>query len=250
MHRCLTRLSVLACLSFFTEARADEAVDLFRRSETAYREQRYQEAAELLQKVYALTKDPVVLYNLARAYEGARADSEALAAYQHYLTALPRAPDAAAIERRISALKLRIADRQALEAQRDEERRRAEEQRQQAQAAELKAAHALAQTRELSPAPWIVAGGGALVLSGAVAFGIAALAKRDSAVSATSAGAAQNDLGLARTFATTANVSYAVGGAVTAAGLSWGLWKLATRDKALPVALSVGPGSLMVGGHF
>lgn len=240
----------LALLSFATEAKADEALELFRKSEVAYRELRFQEAVELLQKVYALKRDPVLLYNLARAYEGARADTQALEAYQQYLAALPGAPDAPAVERRIAALKLRIADRHVLEAQRDEERRRADAHLQQTLAAELKAAQAEAQARELSPAPWIVAGAGTVVLGGAVAFGVASSSKRESAVVAASSGAAQRDLSMARAFATAANVSYGVGALVAAAGVSWGLWKLAGRDATASVAITAGPGSIVVGGRF
>jgi tetratricopeptide (TPR) repeat protein len=237
-------------LSLSTEAKADEALDLFRKSEVAYREQRFQEAVELLQKVYELKRDPVLLYNLARAYEGARFDAQALQAYQQYLAELPGAPDAPAIERRIAALRLRIADRHGLEAQRDEERRRADTHLQETRAAELKAAQAVAQSRQLSPAPWIVAGAGGLVLGGALAFGVASSSKRENAVAAAASGVAQADLSAARGFATAANVSYGVGALVAVAGISWGLWNLAHRDSPPALAITLGPGNLIVGGHF
>ncbi|MGF1464513.1 MAG: tetratricopeptide repeat protein [Sandaracinaceae bacterium] len=70
----------------------DRALVLFEESEELYRERRFAEAAVLLRQAYALSEEPVLLYNLARALDRAGDRAEALAAYERYLADAPEGP--------------------------------------------------------------------------------------------------------------------------------------------------------------
>ena len=61
------------------------AIRLFEESETAFAERRYEAATTLLREAYALEPEPVLLYNLARAFEELGDDVHALEAIDAYL---------------------------------------------------------------------------------------------------------------------------------------------------------------------
>jgi hypothetical protein len=69
----------------------------------------YAEAAREFQAAYEITKDPVVLFNVAEALEKAGAVDEAVRAYEGYLAGIPQAQDREAVERKITDLKARKA---------------------------------------------------------------------------------------------------------------------------------------------
>ena len=81
-----------------------QAVDLFQQSRAAYRDGHFKEAADLLQRAYAVEPAPILLYNLARAYEGLGDLPHAIDAYQRYLKESPDAKDRGATEERIRTL--------------------------------------------------------------------------------------------------------------------------------------------------
>src|SRR5436190_6871538 len=66
-----------------------QALDLFEKGSDAYQKGRFAEAVELLQKAYALKREPVLLYNLGRAYEGLGDAKNAARAYSEYLGSEP-----------------------------------------------------------------------------------------------------------------------------------------------------------------
>lgn len=88
---------------------ADEAraLELFHRGEVAYREGRFEECVELLREARRLKRAPVLLYDLARAYEALGDLEEAARAYEGYLAEEPRATDRKGIEARIVRLRER-----------------------------------------------------------------------------------------------------------------------------------------------
>src|SRR5687768_16378204 len=49
---------------------AKRARELFKKSDESYRAGRFQEAIDLLSEAFRLDPKPVLLYNIARAYEG------------------------------------------------------------------------------------------------------------------------------------------------------------------------------------
>ena len=87
----------------------ERAAELFEASAEAYRTGGFAEAARLLEEAYALHPLPVILYNLARAYESDGEYARAIQAYERYLADDPDASDRGAIERRIETLRAQVA---------------------------------------------------------------------------------------------------------------------------------------------
>src|SRR5678815_3855263 len=85
-----------------------EALELFNQSADLYRQGKFDEAAKLLEKAYAIHPEPVLLYNLGRAYEGLGENQKAVDAYTRYLKDAPDAKDRGALEKRIETLKAQI----------------------------------------------------------------------------------------------------------------------------------------------
>ena len=89
----------------------EKALDLFDESKVHYRAARYRRAAELLREAYALYPEPVLLYNLARSYEGLDEPRRALEHYRSYLDEEPGAANRAAVEQRIAGIERRLEKR-------------------------------------------------------------------------------------------------------------------------------------------
>ncbi len=262
MKRGVTSALALASLLALSDAHAQpreaaggsapsEALDLFRKSMIAYREGRFQEAVDLLQRAYAREPEPVLLYNLARAYEGLGDDDKALDAYERYLREEPHAPDAMAIKKRMETLRARIAEREALKKQR-EERRLAE-----SSAAEKVDVDRRAPGKNASPVPWIVAGVGALGAGAGGVFAFLASSAHDDASANPDADGAQADRRVWRSLQTAKWVSFIAGGVVGGAGIVWGIVDVASsggreaRGTGVPsLMVRLGPTNLIVGGTF
>jgi tetratricopeptide (TPR) repeat protein len=214
--------NALLLLALAAPARADDtserALDLFEQSEVAYDRGRFDEALSLLRQSYALKKEPVLLYNIGRAYEG-RGDLRAAAsAYQSFLAAQPNTPDRGALESRIATLRRQAGEREELErrAERDRDRDRA----------------ATAPGKQASPVPWIVTGVGAGGAgAGAVLLALAARS-HDKAVAEPTYREADRLQSRAQTFATVGNIAWIAGAALVVTGVVWGLVDLsATRNR-------------------
>ncbi|MAQ15143.1 MAG: hypothetical protein CMN30_10175 [Sandaracinus sp.] len=199
------------------------------------------EAIPLLIEARELYPEPLLTYNLARAYEALGRREEALAAYRRYVAERPDAPDRAAMETHIASLEAQIEERARLAREREEERRRRE-------LAEARAAEAS------GPSPWsilVLAGGGGLLGAGLV-FGILARSERDEAqaevVHATRVSRGED----AERLATVANVLFGVGGALAVAGATWLTVELVSRRRAraATLALTPFPGGLSLSGTF
>jgi tetratricopeptide (TPR) repeat protein len=215
----LPKLFVCACLSSFgpalasaqEEATDPEAFALFEESRELYREGRFADAAERLERAYAIDQAPVLLYNLARARESNGDVDQAIDAYRRYLAEEPSTRDRGAIERRLETLERQRAERIAAEEQRNApppppERR--------------------PEPSGPSAWPWITlgVGGGALVAAGLIGF--FAASSHDDAVAEPSFERSLSLQDRAETFALVANVLFAAGGAIAIAGLVWGLLDL------------------------
>src|SRR5262245_65949903 len=55
-----------------------EALELFNQSADLYRQGKFDEAARLLERAYEMHPEPVLLYNLGRAYEGLGENEKAI----------------------------------------------------------------------------------------------------------------------------------------------------------------------------
>lgn len=232
--RILGFVLVSATLFIASEVRAEssEAEKLFAESAAAYREGRFDRAIELLEQAYGLSKEPVLLFNLAKAQEGKGDTPGAIASYEKYLSEAAMISDRGAIEKRVETLRAQLADKSALEKKADDERRRRE------QAEQVKPAP--------SPIPWVLAGVGAAGV--AVGGALAAVVKSKEADA--QAEPVNEDAILLRDeaerMAIGVNVAFAVGGTLLAAGVTWGIVDVVLTEQANGphVALELSPGWL------
>jgi tetratricopeptide (TPR) repeat protein len=224
----------------------ERALELFEQSAAAYRAGDLERAQRLLEEAYALDPDPTLLYNLARVYEGLGKLEAAVAAYRDYIARVTEAEDLGAIEKRIATLEQQIT-----------ELRGAAERERVPPPAPPPSVETSAPTtrRPPSPAPWIVAGVGAVGLGAGAALGVLARAAHRDAVAEGSFTRARELQDRATLRATAANVSLIAGGALVVAGVGWGLFRAGKAPRAgtarpRGVTLSPGPGALWVWGHF
>lgn len=208
---------------------ADEAFKLFEQSEKLYREGKFLEAADLLDRAYTLDPEPTLLFNRARALESAGELEEAVAVYTLYLEKNPKAGDRLTVERRVETMRGQIAERRELQRLREEEARRRESER--AASKKLEAAPpplvappvVVEPANDRSAAPWIVAGAGVAGVIAGTVLGVLASGKKSSAdeepVQLRAAELADSASGLQ----TGANVAFVAGGVIAAGGLVWAL---------------------------
>jgi tetratricopeptide (TPR) repeat protein len=201
-------------------ARADEtaaqdarALDLFEKSEAAYDSGRFADAVALLKASYAIKKEPVLLYNLGRAYEGIGDPAAAAQAYEAFLAAQPSAPDRGALERRIATLRAQLAERDAL-------RKRAQE------------SAAAASARRASAVPWVVAGVGAAGLVAGGVVGILAHQRNEQAKQEPTYARADVLHAQAQSQAMVSTVCFIAGGVVLAGGLLWGILDVSAARRS------------------
>jgi tetratricopeptide (TPR) repeat protein len=221
------------------------ALELFEQSAKAYREGRFQDAIDLLLEARRVKPEPVLMYDLGRAYEALGNLPQAADSYATYLLEDPRAPDRRAIEIRIDTLR--------------------------AQANELEKARTLPPPVEAKPlppepasaspsppprpanesgvaiVPWVVAGVGVVGLGAGVGLGLAAQARHRSAEAEPGQADAQRKQDGAESLATGATIALIAGGAVAAIGLGWLSVRLLTAG---PTNVIAGPTSVGVRGVF
>jgi tetratricopeptide (TPR) repeat protein len=233
------------------KAAHDHALKLFDQSRVQYREGHFQEAVALLLEARQLEAAPVLLYNLARAYEGLGDRAHALEAYTAYLSEQPDAADRGAIEERIHTLQRDIAEHERLERQRQEAVERANQERASQERQQPQPAQPI--TARIGLGPWLTMGaGGAVLATGVVFAGLAQSAHngaKDDQVQ-TSANSKQHD---AQRLATWANVSFAVGGTVALVGVVWGILRLrstTSRTASLTADVVTDGRSVFVNARF
>ncbi len=239
MPRCLVPLAIRLFLAlvvvfaptvaFAETAEQQRALDLFDRSEVAYQKGQFAEAARLLREAYVLQKEPVLLYNLARAYEGLGDLASAAKAYEDFLAVQPDAKDKGAIQQRIATLRRQIAEREA-------EKRRAAERK--------------PPEKKPSAAPWIVAGFGVAGVGTGIAFTLLSNGKHADGVKEPVQTTATHDQDVAKTDATVATVAYVAGGALAAAGVVWGILDLRASGPIPRVEVTPTVGGLRISGAF
>lgn len=184
----------------------DEAEDLYERGE-------YAAAILLLRELLRTNSDPILYFNLGRAHESAGEPEAAIEAYECYLQGFPEASDRDAVRDRITNLRARI------------------------EAAKAPPPPVLPHEATVSPpsppdppprtspayVPWTMLGVGAAGLVTGGILGIMARSKereaRGAAVQLDAFDAHQQ----AGRHALGANISFALGGALAVAGLTWGL---------------------------
>ncbi len=226
--------STIVALSFVAmtmsvEAQAqtstDRAYELFEQAEAFYAAGELELAIQRLLEARELDGNPMLLYNLARCYEGLGRLEEAAAAYREYVDEAPDAPARAAIEQRITAIEGQLEARARVERERAEERARAD-------AAEARAER---RGRDFGPWPWAVTGLGLATFLGAAITGPLALAGREDALHAPDQRAAAETFDTAYELAVATNVLLACGAVLTAVGVALVSYALATSRARRPL---------------
>jgi tetratricopeptide (TPR) repeat protein len=222
----------------------ERALDLTDLGEKAYREGRFAEAADLLQRAYELYPSAVLLYNLARVQESAGNDRQAADLYQRYLEADPAAGARRTIEKRVATLRARERERQEAKRERDLALGRAAR----AEQARLDSSS----VEPLAALPWIVSGVGVAGVAAGVVFGVIARNEESKADEEVTHAGAIDRFDRAETFATAANVALVAGSVVTAGGIVWLVVQSATsRKTSRPRAeVRLGAGHATVRGSF
>ncbi len=253
-------VAVAPCAS----ASIDEGLELAKQAAAAYKEGRFEQAIELYQRAHAANPDPISIHNIGRCHESigyrdlgdkrpgaappdvrrvVRADfAAAVDHYQRFLAAEPAASNRLVVEQRIRALQAQLDLIDGLAAR----------------PAEATSEPARGPLRVA--APWAVVGLGGVTLGAGVVVSVMASSSESTANDPATSGASSLDAaGDASTFATTANVLFAVGGALTIAGGVWAVVDLASSPVATTSAaareasaprLELGPGGVRLSRAF
>jgi tetratricopeptide (TPR) repeat protein len=263
--RCARRIIAFVIIATSSVAAAqpsqvdrDRALALFRESDADYKRGDFEHAAQLLREAYSLHPEPILLYNLARALEGVGDFEGAIESYERYLNAATQIADRGAIERRIATLRAKVASATKPDIA--------------GSGTQDHTTPPVSDTRTKTPAgggssaiggdpkfeqrddemhgkpqrlPWLIAGGGGVVLGGGALFGYLSQKRHDAAVDEPVQAEAQKLQDQAETFATVSNVAIAVGGVAVIGGVTWVLVSRRhdRRDPKAPT-LSIGPGSI------
>jgi tetratricopeptide (TPR) repeat protein len=226
----------------------DRALVLFRESDVHYKRGDFERAVALLREAYELHPEPILLYNLARALEGLGDFDGAIELYERYLNAETEIHDRGAIERRIATLREQVARTAQPPVTSDaptgtpvSDNRTAPPAGDAMTPIRLEPPPSEMQ-RKPPRLPWLIAGGGGVVLGGGVLLGYVSQARHDAAVDEPIQAEAQKLQDQARTFATAANVALAVGGAAVIGGVTWAV--ISRRQHRDAPRLGIGPGTI------
>ncbi len=230
--------ALCACSATAQLAWADEVPDkaqvLLEEGRVAYRDGRFADSVKLIKEAYDLKPEPVLLYHLARAYEGQGELELAEQAYSRYLREEKQISDRGNIEQKIASLKKLVAERKQLaaEAKKAQGRPAAEP--------DQKAKPPPDSPKEsVNPFPWVLFGSGALICGAGGVMGGIALSKNDDANEAPNQKEAVDAREDADAFAVVATVGYVTGGVLAGIGLIWGIVDVATLGPAEKTALRV-----------
>ena len=230
----------------------ERALRLFDESREHYRAGRFKEAARRLREAYRLQPEPILLYNLGRALDGAGELEEAIEAYEKYLRDERAVPDRGAIEQRVATMRRLLDENRALE-------RRTTAGPAPPPPTEVVAVVPVAPSRTRPPgvAPWALTGLGVATLATGAAFGGLAINRHHAAQGDPVQASAASAQSTAKRYATTATVLFAVGGVATAAGLAWLITRWVWPERRSPraarvpaVRLVLGPGAAALVGGF
>lgn len=215
-----------------------EAAELFQRSHRAYREGRFQEAVDLLLRARELKAEPVLLYDLGRAYEALGKPGAAADAYTQFLQEDPKASDRLATEGRIATLRRQADEQEALRAA------------------------AAAQSEKPSPPapspgpppppvavtsgrgaviPWVLGGAGVVAAGVGVVFTIVARSRYDDALAEPVQSTAADKYDGAKRDRLVSDVGFVAGGVLL---VTAGVWLIVRATAPKTTALGARPGLL------
>lgn len=215
-----------------------EARALFNAGEIAYSEGRWESALAYFERAYEMSHRPILLFNIGSSAEHLRRDEIALEAFRRYLAEIPDAGNRAAVASRIAILEQVVS---AAHASISETTTESEHHDEDGAITDGTAVAIEPTPRVEAPAgrasdltPWFVAGvGGAVLVAGAVLVGIG-YANIASVTNARD-GVSLADLSSAHDTAPILTgagwAAVAVGAAVIAGGVAWGVVNSGTSDS-------------------
>ena len=212
------------------DASADaRARDLYEKGDRFYAEGRYEKSIEAFREAYNLSRRPLLLFNLANAYERLGRYDEAVASLREYLPQAAEA-DRDAVTKRIDSLELR-AKEQAGQAKPATPPPAAQSTAAPARPATIEGDTTTPKTS--SPvAGYVLVGAGVAVLGAATVFAVLAGREKSDAEDQCAAGvcpaSAEETVDRGRTYSAVADVGFGVG----ALGLGAGLLTILLHDPA------------------
>ena len=132
--RFIVLVALLSASAWAAPAADSKALGLAKDADRLYRDNRFREAAELLQQAWQLEPTPLYLYNIARAWEQAGQPHQALESYRAYLAQPSGLTDPELVKRAKVVMERLETQRRADEARADEASRLAREERRAAEA--------------------------------------------------------------------------------------------------------------------
>lgn len=210
----------------------------------AYEARRYTDAIEHFETAFALKPEPNLVYNIARSYERALMRTQAIAAYQRFVSL---EGTTAVLRKRALAQMEAIRSEQAILA-RSKKPREANEPKPPPEAVVVTAAPP--PPSALGPLPWVVVGVGvASIVAGGV-FGVQASSHQSDFEAATNIDAKRTARDRARRDAMYADVL--IGGGLVLGAVGVALHFFGPDEEPVQVMPSVGPNraGLLLGGSF
>ncbi len=265
---------MLLLLAGAAPAASPKATALAKDAEKAYKDNRYEDAARLLQQAWEADPVPKFLYNMARAYDQAAALEPAMDAYRRYVALPSDDTDPELVKKAnlaMDRLRTLVAQREADKRIQDSEKQRLEGAAKDAQArADAEARKSRAQkaaydaqaqaardasSKKADSRKLIALGTGGLAVVGlgvAVGFGLAASGSHAAFDTATTVADKKAQEGAARTQALISDVGLGVGLAAAIAAAVLYPWGGSDADTAVSVAVAPTPGGglLSLGGTF
>lgn len=220
-----------------------EARNLFHAGDVAFREGRYENALDYLQRAYALSHRPALLYNIGTTLDRLRRDDEALAAFEQYLREVPETDNRLEVESRIAVL------RAGVEARREEQASEGETERQTTTVGP--SSQSAAGSEDVGG--WVLVGvGAAAIVAGAVLLGLAAadVAAVENPAPGTYWSAVDDAYARSEGESIAGAVLLGVGGAAAIAGLVWALVPNEASEGTARLELVPAPGGVLARGAF
>jgi hypothetical protein len=183
------------------------AIELAKQAARAYEQGKCDEASKLLVVAHGLSPEPVLLYDLGRAYEQCSRCADAITTYEQYLHDVPDATDRPVVEQSIARCRHEIAPAPRVVTD-------------------------VPADRGLSPLPWVIGGTGVAALGAGIVLGVLADQRHDAATQDPVALGAQAKQSDAQSFATSADVCFVAGSVLTVAGVLWEILQLSGRPAA------------------
>jgi tetratricopeptide (TPR) repeat protein len=219
------------------------ALKKFSEADKAYKRGEFENAAKLLRDAYDLYPEPILLYNLARALEGMGDTEGAILNYERFLDNAKTVEDRGAIERRLATLKEQLAAKeQASKPKPPDQPPVVVPPPIVVPPPHREPVQVDAPSSSLPPVATIALGG--LAIGAGAYIGRLSRNEHDLAVSDPVQLEAQQHQDRARSYATTANITMAAGGAVVLGGLIWEIIVLRSHHRDSHVSLVPHAGGL------